>query len=88
MPFKNKEQAKAYYAKYYQTVRIPKNKEKKLIEPVIDSDEEDYEEDEPPRITDTYIEPKQQSFAFHQQQHQPPFYFENKPQVINSIRFV
>ena len=89
MPFKTKEEAKSYYRKYYQTVRIPKNKEKKLIEPVTDSDEEDEEpEEEPRRITDTYIEPIHTPFTFQRQHHQPTFYFQNQPQVTNSIRFV
>jgi hypothetical protein len=92
MPFKTKEEAKAYYAKYYQTVRIPKNKEKKLIESVIDSDEEDEEpeeeEEEQKRITDTYNEPIHTPFTFQRQHHQPTFYFQNQPQVTNSIRFV
>ena len=91
MPFKTKEEAKAYYRKYYQTVRIPKNKQKKLLEPATDSDEEEEEEEDyekPRHITDTYNEPIHTPFTFQRQHHQPPFTFQRQPQVTNSIRFV
>ena len=92
MPFKNKEEAKAYYSKYYKTVRKPKTIEKKLIEPVSESEDE-YEEEEPQRSTDTYNEPKHQPYIFHHQQPRQihnPFSngFNQSQQVIHSIRFV